>query len=446
MSGMRRGNGESWISGSPNARGYYEAFVTIGTKPSGKPDRRHIQRKTLRAVRQAVRGLERKRDSGAVDKPGRMPTIEQMLTRHVQEILPQRGRAPRTIDDYWSKCRNDIFPALGGQRINHLRPEQVEDFYAAMLAEGHAAGHVRKVHAILSSALEEQAKRGHIVRNPCRLVEPPSLAQPAQVALTRGQARAVLAVVAERRNATRWKIGLACGLRQGEALGLRWEFVDLGTGRMRVWYQLQRLTWRHGCTDIVACTQNRHRRPCPLRCPKAARTSGRRHLCIAADDPRVCPPDCAGHAARCPERRGGGLVFREVKERRRKTVQLPPELVTALKEHRDAQYLEKLDAGSEWQEHGLVFAQVDGRPVDPRGDWEEWSDILKAAGVPHHGVHAMRHSAATIALGEGIALAVVQEMLGHSDIRITRGYTHVGHPLAEDAAERMGRALFGETH
>jgi site-specific recombinase XerD len=37
----------------------------------------------------------------------------------------------------------------------------------------------------------------------------------------------------------------------------------------------------------------------------------------------------------------------------------------------------------------------------------------------------MRHSAATIALDEGIALAVVQEMLGHSDIRVTRGYTHV---------------------
>jgi hypothetical protein len=31
----------------------------------------------------------------------------------------------------------------------------------------------------------------------------------------------------------------------------------------------------------------------------------------------------------------------------------------------------------------------------------------------------MRHSAATIALDEGIGLAVVQEMLGHSDIRVT---------------------------
>ena len=138
-------------------------------------------------------------------------------------------------------------------------------------------------------------------------------------------------------------------------------------------------------------------------------------------------------------------MFREIKERRRKTVQLPPELVTALKEHRDFQYLEKLDAGSEWQEHDLVFAQLNGRPIDPRDDWEEWSNILKAAGLPHHGVHTIRHSAATIALDEGIAPAVVQEMLGHSDIRVTRGYTHVGHPLAKDAAERMGRALFGKT-
>jgi hypothetical protein len=46
----------------------------------------------------------------------------------------------------------------------------------------------------------------------------------------------------------------------------------------------------------------------------------------------------------------------------------------------------------------------------------------------------MRHSAATIALDAGIALAVVQEMLGHSDIRVTRGYTHVSSLLAQAAA------------
>ena len=57
----------------------------------------------------------------------------------------------------------------------------------------------------------------------------------------------------------------------------------------------------------------------------------------------------------------------------------------------------------------------------------------------------MRHSAATFTLDEGVVLAVVQEMLGHSDIRVTRGYSHVSSPLAEDAAARIGRALFGPT-
>ena len=145
----------------------------------------------------------------------------------------------------------------------------------------------------------------------------------------------------------------------------------------------------------------------------------------------------------CPQRQEGGLVFREIKERRRKTVELAPELADMLRAHRTAQKRERLAAANVWEDHDLVFAQADGKPIDPRRDWQEWGDILKAAGLPHAGTHAMRHSAASIALAEGIALPVVQEMLGHSDIRMTRGYTHVASPLAEDAAGRMGRALFG---
>jgi site-specific recombinase XerD len=148
-----------------------------------------------------------------------------------------------------------------------------------------------------------------------------------------------------------------------------------------------------------------------------------------------------GHAAACPQRQGGGLVFREIKERRRKTVKLPPELVTALRAHKTAQARERLAAGNCWRDHNLVFCQADGSPIDPRRDWAEWGQILLEAGLAHAGTHAMRHSAATIALTEGVSLPVVQEMLGHSDIRVTRGYTHVLSPLAEDAARRMGQAL-----
>jgi integrase len=280
----------------------------------------------------------------------------------------------------------------------------VEDGYAEMLAAGHAPSHVRKVHAILSSALAEQVRRGHLDRSPCDLVEPPKLAEPEKVALTQAQARRVLAAITGRPNAARWAVGLACGLRQGEALGLRWQYVDLDAGEARIWHQLQRLTWRHGCQD---------------------------------------PSRCGKRGADCPRRHGGGLVFRVTKERRRKTVPLAPEVVTLLRSHRATQAQDRLLAGSMWEDLDLVFCQKTGGKIDPRADWEEWKGILKAAGIPHVGVHGARHTMATLALGEGVGLAVAQELLGHSDIRVTRGYTHVSSPLARDAAARVGRALFG---
>jgi site-specific recombinase XerD len=55
----------------------------------------------------------------------------------------------------------------------------------------------------------------------------------------------------------------------------------------------------------------------------------------------------------------------------------------------------------------------------------------------------MRHTAATIMLDKGIALPVVQELLGHSDIRVTQGYAKVSSALKDDAATRMGGLLRG---
>ena len=123
-------------------------------------------------------------------------------------------------------------------------------------------------------------------------------------------------------------------------------------------------------------------------------------------------------------------------------IPVPPELVVILREHRQAQLLERALAGETWTEHDFVFCQPDGQPIDPRHDWQEWADILKSAGLEHRGVHAQRHTAATLLLDQGVALAVVQEMLGHSDIRVTRGYTHVSSPLTIEAARRMGAVLW----
>ena len=67
---------------------------------------------------------------------------------------------------------------------------------------------------------------------------------------------------------------------------------------------------------------------------------------------------------------------------------------------------------------------------------------LDAAGLPRVRVHDLRHTAATLLLGQGVHPKVVQELLGHSSVTLTLDtYSHVLPGLHADAAARMD-ALF----
>jgi integrase len=52
-------------------------------------------------------------------------------------------------------------------------------------------------------------------------------------------------------------------------------------------------------------------------------------------------------------------------------------------------------------------------------------------------------TAGTLLIEQGVHVRVVQEILGHSDIRVTQRYTHVASTAAEAAAQRIGAALWG---
>ncbi|GII89238.1 site-specific integrase [Sphaerisporangium siamense] len=440
----RKDNGEGTIYQS--ASGKWHGRVTMGTKLDGTPDRRHVERKTKEEVEKAVKALIKKRDAGLAGRAGRVQTVEKFGIYWLDTILPVADRAPRTIADYRSKCENWVFKYIGKVRLDKVGPDHLENLYAEMRKDGQAPGHIRKVHAVISSMYSSAVRRGVVAQNPAKLVEVPAAGDPEKDTLTRDEARKILSETQKRRNAARWSVGLATGTRQGETLGLRWQYLDLDTGVAKIWYQLQRLTWQHGCANPHACGMAHHRGACPKDCgahrhrPDCARGCYRTgHVC-----PKPCPKGCTAHAKACPSRKGGGLVFRQIKEKRRKNIHLAPELVAILRRHKEAQDFERIVAGDEWTDHDLVFCQSNGQPIDPRVDWEEWADIVKEAGLRHHKLHAQRHTAATLALEAGIALAVVQEMLGHSDIRVTRGYSHVASPLAQDAAQKMGRALWGK--
>ena len=91
-----------------------------------------------------------------------------------------------------------------------------------------------------------------------------------------------------------------------------------------------------------------------------------------------------------------------------------------------------------------MFCQPHGRPLDPRADHRAWRGLLADAKVRPARLHDARHTAATLLLQQGVPARVAMQILGHSQITLTLGtYSHVVPELAQDAAERMGAALWG---
>jgi integrase len=425
--------------------GRWHGRITMGVKNDGSPDRRHVTGKTEKAVTEKVRKFEAERDAGNAANVGRAPTVEQWATTYLTDIAPAKI-SPKTLDGYWSLVRNWIIPHLGKHRLDRLQPEHLDKLYATMTAAGKAPSSVLKTHRILSRMLKVAHRRGKVGRNVATLVDAPSVREVEIEPFTQAEARRVLSAAESRRNGVRWSVGLALGLRQGEALGLRWAYLDLDKRAVKVWWQLQRLSWRHGCADPHACGKEWHRPACPTNCPQ--HRHGPRCSPFCRKWSHVCPKTscrkgCTGHAQYCPKRQGGGIIFREPKGKSRRVVMIPPELVALLRTHRAAQIAERLHAGSAWEDHDILFAQPNGRPVDPRDDWEEWKSLLRAAGVRDARVHDGRHTAGTLLIEQGVHVRVVQEILGHSDIRLTQRYTHVASAAAQDAASRIGEALWG---
>src|SRR3954452_4510885 len=111
-------------------------------------------------------------------------------------------------------------------------------------------------------------------------------------------------------------------------------------------------------------------------------------------------------------------------------------LVTELHRHKAVQNGERMLAGSEWHDEDLVFAQPNGRPIDKKTDYDEWSRLLQSAGGRHVRLHDGRHTAATLLLSENVHPRVVMELLGHSQMRTTMDiYSHVMPALAREAAD-----------
>ena len=126
----------------------------------------------------------------------------------------------------------------------------------------------------------------------------------------------------------------------------------------------------------------------------------------------------------------------------RRRMRLTPEAVDALKRHRVTQNEQRLQQGSSWRDHGLVFCSTVGTPMNPDNlVRRSYKPLLEHAGLPKMPFHCLRHTFASLMMPNEHP-RVVQEMLGHSRVSTTLDiYSHVSQDMQEEAVGRLG-ALF----
>ena len=110
----------------------------------------------------------------------------------------------------------------------------------AKLKEGLSPKSVRGVRATLRAGLNQAMRWGMINRNAATAVELPRSRRLDIQPLTSAEARTFLESIRGDRLQALHSVALTMGLRQGEALGLRWSDVDLELGYLRITKQLQR--------------------------------------------------------------------------------------------------------------------------------------------------------------------------------------------------------------
>ena len=245
-------------------------------------------------------------------------------------------------------------------------------------------------------------RRGHLTRNVATLPVPPRIDEEEVEPYDIEEVQRLLAEAAKLRNSARWAVALALGLRQGEALGLRWADVDLENGTLRVRKNRLRPKYRYGCGGT--CDRK------PGYCKQRVWTNS------DTDDTKS---------------RAG-----------RRVIGLPDELVALLGLHRIEQDRELRVAVQLWVESGYVFTSPVGAPLIPSTDYDAWKKLLTDAKVRDGRLHDARHTAATVLLILGVPERVVMQIMGWSSTAMAARYQHVTSGIRRKVAKQVGGLIW----
>lgn len=330
------------------------------------------------------------------------------VSAYLSQWLERHGRAnlrPSSVASYASIIRNYINPQLGEVDITSLSAPMIDELLGVLMDRGLAPGVVRLVRKTLGAALEQARKYHYIENNPVKdLLTRLPKDGPTPEPYTVPQIQQLFSRIV----GTRWEMPVLLaslyGLRISEALGLRWDHVDLEQGIFRVCEQL------------------------PYHMPAGTTTLG--ELAPVKSQERELPITAAARPC--------FLRQKALQEARRQLAGL---------------------GGGAYYDNRLVVAAESGAPYRRERVSNDFGRLLRALELPHIRFHDLRHSAATNMHELTGDFYTVGMILGHSlrgagmqlnlpaglDAATTARYVNVRLDRKRAVLETYHRAVFPQS-
>lgn len=313
-------------------------------------------------------------------------TVKDLLAAWMREYIESGAVRPDTVTWYKMHVERNILPYIGSKQVKKLTPQDINRLYADLKQAGKSPTIQAGVHRTMRAAFNWGERQGSISNNPIGKVISPKSERPDHPALSVDEVKALLHAIQKKH--TRYYnlilLALTTGMRESEILGLRWSDVDLAQKSIRVAYQIKG--------------------------------------------------------------EGNKATFADVKTRSgRRSISLSDKDIELLKEQL-AQHTRALSTYTSFKDLNLVFALDNGNPIPRKSLTKSLKLALQEAGITKpFTFHSLRRTSATLIYLKDPNIRMIQERLGHSEVRTTLSYyTGVVPGHQEQAAANLASLLFDE--
>lgn len=323
--------------------------------------------------------------------PADIPVYDYLVS-YLKRVEPELQK--NTIVSYRSMTNGKIrryFQRRPQLTVGNLKPQDIQDFYQSLFADGVVANTVIHYHALLRRAFQQAFKEERIDANPFDRVGRPKKNKFHGENYTQEELLTLLHLARGDVIFPAILLAGAMGLRRSEALGVRWSRID--------WEKRTVLL----DTKIVEYRENGKKKVEPVE--EMKNKSSRRTLPLP--DPVV-------------------------------------EMLQVQKEHREV-YRKMFQGSYNAQYLDYVCVNQLGELLRPSYVTDHFRELLEKYGLRHIRFHDLRHTFASLLINQDVPLINVSNFLGHSDLSTTANiYAHLDKASKQASAAVISDILQGE--